>query len=119
MLDQAQLFGFELAETEAAEPPPDKPPFRVLAGGIARPFENCLPLYSLKAAAGAFSGTQVVEPEAWIEPNSKTRPAAGLFVAQVVGESMNRRIPNGAFCIFRHPVEGSRRAFGCLRHCAV
>ncbi len=31
-----------------------------------------------------------------------------LFVAHVVGESMNRRIPNGAHCIFRHPVEGSR-----------
>ncbi|MEO7774564.1 MAG: S24 family peptidase [Steroidobacteraceae bacterium] len=25
----------------------------------------------------------------------------GLFVAQVVGESMNRRIPNGAWCLFR------------------
>lgn len=27
---------------------------------------------------------------------------------RVVGESMNRRIPNGAYCLFRHPVEGSR-----------
>jgi hypothetical protein len=36
------------------------------------------------------------------------RPALGLFVALVVGESMNRRIPNGAYCVFRAPVEGSR-----------
>jgi phage repressor protein C with HTH and peptisase S24 domain len=36
------------------------------------------------------------------------RPGEGLFVAQVVGESMNRRIPNGAFCIWRAPVEGAR-----------
>jgi hypothetical protein len=31
-----------------------------------------------------------------------------LFVAQVIGESMNRRIPNGAYCLFRYPVTGSR-----------
>jgi hypothetical protein len=31
-----------------------------------------------------------------------------LFVAQVVGESMNRRIPNGSYCLFRYPVVGSR-----------
>ena len=32
----------------------------------------------------------------------------GYFACKVVGESMNRRIPNGAICIFRHPVVGSR-----------
>jgi hypothetical protein len=31
-----------------------------------------------------------------------------LFVAQVVGESMNRRIPNGAWCLFRANPQGSR-----------
>jgi hypothetical protein len=39
---------------------------------------------------------QVPEAEAWVDPAGKVRPAEGLFVAQVVGESMNRRIPNGA-----------------------
>ncbi|HVL52374.1 MAG TPA: hypothetical protein VM754_12835, partial [Actinomycetota bacterium] len=33
---------------------------------------------------------------------------SGLFVARVEGESMNRRIPHGAHCVFRHPVPGSR-----------
>lgn len=42
-------------------------------------------------------------------PSGRTRPQPGLFVAQVVGESMNRRIPNGAFCVFRGPVAGSRQ----------
>jgi hypothetical protein len=30
-------------------------------------------------------------------------------VARVVGDSMNRRIPNGAYCVFRSPVTGSRQ----------
>lgn len=67
-----------------------------------------MPLYSLEAAAGAFSGDQVVEPDDWVEPTGRTRPAEGLFVGRVVGESMNRRIPNGAYCLFRTPVAGSR-----------
>jgi hypothetical protein len=29
-------------------------------------------------------------------------------VGRVVGESMNRRIPNGAYCVWRGPVEGAR-----------
>jgi len=31
-----------------------------------------------------------------------------LFIAQVVGESMNRVIPNGAWCLFRMNPAGSR-----------
>ena len=31
-----------------------------------------------------------------------------MFVAQVVGESMNRRIPNGAWCLFRAAPTGTR-----------
>ena len=31
-----------------------------------------------------------------------------MFVARVVGESMNRRIPNGAWCLFRAAPEGTR-----------
>ena len=83
-------------------------PFRRLSATEAEPFVNCIPLYSLAAAAGSFGDAQTPEAEAWVAPNGRVRPASGLFVAQVVGESMNRRIPNGAFCIFRTPVEGSR-----------
>ncbi len=106
VLEQAVQLGFEFAETAPAE----VLPFRVLSTAEAKPYENCIPLYSLKAAAGAFGESQAVEPEAWVEPSGQTRPGTGLFVAQVVGESMNRRIPNGAYCVFRIPVEGSRNA---------
>ena len=104
VLEQAAQLGFEFAEE--AEPEPAAP-FEVVPDGEARPYENCIPLLSLRAAAGGFGGDEkLVEPEAWVRPNGRTKPAPGLFVAQVVGESMNRRIPNGAYCVFRHPVEG-------------
>jgi phage repressor protein C with HTH and peptisase S24 domain len=32
-----------------------------------------------------------------------------MFVAQVAGRSMEPTIPNGAYCLFASPVEGSRQ----------
>jgi SOS-response transcriptional repressor LexA len=32
-----------------------------------------------------------------------------MFVAQVVGKSMEPAIPDGSWCLFRAPVEGSRQ----------
>ncbi|PZP98928.1 MAG: hypothetical protein DI587_11930 [Variovorax paradoxus] len=37
------------------------------------------------------------------------RPQPGLFVAQAVGESMNRRIPSGAWCLLRASPAGTRQ----------
>ena len=105
VLEQAEQLGLEFAE----EGPSDAVvlPFRKLSAAEARPYENCIPLVTLEAAAGGFSGPQMVEEASWVDVEG-LRPASGLFVAQVVGESMNRRIPNGAYCVFRAPVEGSR-----------
>jgi hypothetical protein len=78
-----------------------------------RPFENCVPLYDLDIAAGRFGGGAVLDevaqnaelqrPEdfAWVELPDAFQPRHGLFVARVVGESMNRRIPNESWCLFR------------------
>jgi len=38
----------------------------------------------------------------------RIRPHPGLFAPQVVGESMNRRIPNGAWRLFRTNPVGTR-----------
>ncbi|MFC1841395.1 S24 family peptidase, partial [Thermodesulfobacteriota bacterium] len=32
-----------------------------------------------------------------------------LFVVQVIGESMNKRIPNGSYCLFKKTIGGSRQ----------
>jgi type I restriction enzyme R subunit len=106
VLEQAEQLGFEFAEV-AERPIADVLPFRKLTSEEARPYENCIPLYSLEAAAGGFGEGREVEAEAWVEVDD-LRPEVGLFVGRVVGESMNRQIPNGSYCVFRSPVEGSR-----------
>lgn len=68
------------------------------------------PVVDLRFAAGAFSDVQALEDGAddWVALPDWVRPQPGLFVAQVVGESMNRRIPNGAWCLFRANPTGTR-----------
>ena len=45
----------------------------------------------------------------WVELPDVFRPIKDLFISQVVGESMNRRIPNGAWCLFRQFPSGTRQ----------
>jgi SOS-response transcriptional repressor LexA len=83
-------------------------PFRRVQGDLASRYRTCVPLVSLKAAAGVFGEAAPVEFEEWVEPHT-TRPLReGMFVAQVVGHSMEPKIPNEAYCVFQSPVVGSR-----------
>jgi DUF2075 family protein len=68
------------------------------------------PVIDLRLAAGVFSGPQLVDEGAleWVALPDWVRPSPDLFVAKVVGESMNRRIPNGSWCLFRANPRGSR-----------
>lgn len=61
--------------------------------------------------AGAFGRPQHVESEdfEWVAVESGHRLGPGMFVARVVGKSMGPVIPNGAWCLFRGPVEGTRQ----------
>ena len=72
------------------------------------PFENSIPLYSLKVAAGEFGEIQQVEDVQWLNIPEKIKPSKDLFACQVIGESMNKVIPNGAVCLFRKYSGGSR-----------
>lgn len=85
-------------------------PFKRLQFREVRPYVNAVPLFDLKIAAGHFSGEQpVLENDIdWVQLPDTFKIGPGIFVAQVVGESMNRRIPNGAWCIFRKDVAGGR-----------
>lgn len=96
-------------------------PFTRLPLNEVKPFINCVPLYDLKVAAGRFSDakqvTALIEGKwqenirdiDWVELPDAFRPRPGLFIAQVIGESMNRRIPNGSWCLFRLNPGGSRQ----------
>ncbi|MBI3490821.1 MAG: LexA family transcriptional regulator [Acidobacteria bacterium] len=87
------------------------PALRIVLPRRADRYVTCVPLVSLKAAAGAFSDPQHVEDDKWewVEITSKRRLRPGMFVAQVVGTSMEPAIPDGAFCLFAAPVVGTRR----------
>ncbi|NJB87284.1 hypothetical protein GGR26_003064 [Lewinella marina] len=72
------------------------------------PFENSVPLYSMQAAAGGFGLVEVVEKEDWITVPIRYALDSDCFACRVVGESMNRVIPNGSVCLFRRYKGGSR-----------
>ena len=76
-------------------------------------FETHLPVYSLRAAAGRWGEqreeqAEPSEPEKWLETPPDLRLTEGMFVAQVVGRSMEPVIQDGSWCVFRAPVAGSR-----------
>jgi len=85
-------------------------PFRRVPPGKVDPYRNCVPAVDLKVAAGGFAPGEA-EPGRydWVALDGGVTPAPDLFVAQVVGESMNRRIPNGAWCLWRLNPAGTRQ----------
>jgi phage repressor protein C with HTH and peptisase S24 domain len=74
-----------------------------------QPFRTHLPLYSLRAAAGRLGEEMESAEEDWVRAPEGMRLGPELFVAHVVGRSMEPRIPDGSLNVFRfHPV-GSRQ----------
>lgn len=75
---------------------------------------TCLPLVSLRAAAGAFGEEQIVGSwiddaiEDWIAFGTSHRFSEGMFVTKVQGRSMEPKIPDGSYCLFRPAPHGSR-----------
>jgi type I restriction enzyme R subunit len=89
---------------------------RIVEGTPEQRYKTCVPLVPLKAAAGAFSDPQHVEDDGfeWVEIDSCHRLRPGMFVAQVAGRSMEPAIPDGSYCLFRAPVEGTRQGKAVL-----
>ena len=87
------------------------PRLRIVEPQPADRYVTCVPLVPLKAAAGAFSDPQHVNDEdfEWVAVETKHSLRRGMFVARVVGKSMEPAIPDGAHCLFRAPVEGTRQ----------
>lgn len=78
-------------------------------------YETCLPITSLKTAAGYWSQEQqdIEDNPDWAEqwgiPKDITGPwEKGSFIAQVIGKSMEPKVPDGSWCIFKPPKAGSR-----------
>ncbi len=71
-------------------------------------YTEYLPVYSLAAAAGYFGEGISVEEEGWIKVNVDMKMNRRMFVAKVIGNSMEPIIPNDKYCIFRFGVTGTR-----------
>ena len=82
--------------------------YRELVAATVRPYVTHLPRYSLAVAAGKFLENRDVEAEGWEEIPPGLHPAPAMFVARIVGRSMEPRIPDGSLCVFRAGVAGSR-----------
>ncbi len=85
-------------------------PFRRLSRA-PKPTERyvtAVPLLTLKAAAGSFGQVRDVEFDEWVEPANPPKLQKGMFLAQVVGRSMEPEIADGAYCLFRYVRPGSR-----------
>ena len=71
-------------------------------------YSTYLPVYSLQAVATAFSEEQKPELLGWKKIDSKKKLDKHMFVAQVIGKSMEPTIADGSYCIFRYDQGGSR-----------
>ena len=74
-----------------------------------QPFRTHVPLYSLRAAAGRMGEEMESNEEDWVRAPEGMRLDPGLFVAHVVGRSMEPLIPDGSLNLFRLNPVGSRQ----------
>jgi transcriptional regulator with XRE-family HTH domain len=69
-----------------------------------RPPSGGVPVTTLRAAAGRPSASaRIVERLGWVVLDRRTPPPPGQFIAEVVGRSMEPRIPSGSLCLFGPP----------------
>jgi hypothetical protein len=90
-------------------------PFRIVTPKAGDHYRTCVPLTSLRAAAGRFSQDQggfeefANWAEEWAAWDGAPKFEPGMFVAKVLGDSMEPEVPNGSYCLFRAPRAGSRQ----------
>ncbi len=71
-------------------------------------YQEYLPVYSLKAAAGKFGDGMNVQEEGWIKADIGRKLSNRMFVVKVIGHSMEPLIPDDSYCIFSQYAGGSR-----------
>ena len=82
---------------------------RILPFEDVRPYINSVPLIDIYAAAGEFSELQISNEDFdWVELPINVSTKKGYFVCQIIGESMNKKIENGSWCLFKENPVGSR-----------
>jgi hypothetical protein len=88
-------------ETKASNAPP--PPSMKIVESVPErdQFQSAVPVYDLAVAAGAFGTSQSPEPIGWMHVQPSHQMDKRMFVARVVGHSMEDAIPDGSWGLFR------------------
>lgn len=82
---------------------------RILPFKDVKPYVNAVPLIDIYAAAGNFSKLQIAREDFdWVELPMNISVREGYFVCQIIGESMNKKIENGSWCLFKEYSGGTR-----------
>jgi SOS-response transcriptional repressor LexA len=75
-----------------------------------------VPVYDLTAAAGGWGPDGVPSESGWVQV-ANDKLTEGMFVAQVVGRSMEPKIADGSWCLFRPCPAGTRNGRLLLIQC--
>lgn len=68
-----------------------------------------LPVYSIKAACGYFGEGEEVNELGWMRVEGIGRLNRNMYIVQALGHSMEPRINDGDYCVFRSNPAGSRQ----------
>jgi DUF2075 family protein/predicted GIY-YIG superfamily endonuclease len=72
------------------------------------PFENSVPLYSLKVAAGEFKFNESFPEEKFILVPDGVKITQDHFACKIIGNSMNKIVHDGQIALFKRYTGGSR-----------
>lgn len=64
-------------------------------------YKTAVPVYDLEVAGGAFTGFQAPKEKGWVRIQTRRPLDKSMFVAPIVGRSMEPGIPDGSFALFR------------------
>lgn len=67
-----------------------------------------LPVYSIRAACGYFGEGEDVSEDGWMKVTGLGKLDRNMFIVKAVGHSMEPRINDGDYCVFRANPSGSR-----------
>lgn len=88
-----------------------KSKLRILPFADVKPYVNSVPIYNIYATAGGFSDLQIqteYDNFEWVELPINISAKEDYFVCQIIGDSMNKIIENGSWCLFKKNPRGSR-----------
>ena len=80
-------------------------------------FVTHLPVYSLEAVATNFGKEEFIEQLGWVKADVRQRLTKEMFVAKIVGKSMEPTVKDGSWGIFRIAPAGTREGNIVLVNC--